>query len=352
MLRVLSLLMALCLAAPASAAETGKVLPPIAGIYHSANPDFSPEEDKVTEGRIARYERWAQKPLVWAYFSDNWITGIHFPAASAAIIRNHGAIPFVRLLARRTEDETCRDRFYSLQKIIDGTFDADLRAYARDVKAFGAPLMMEFGTEVNGNWFQWSGACNGGATTTGYGSPDVADGPERFRDAYRHIVMLFRAEGAGFVTWVFHVNGESAPDKPWNAMAAYYPGDDVVDWIGVSVYGALTPADVRKGYRPSLRSIMDGAYAELAKISTKPMALLEFGVTEYPGKPRWIRNALRDLAARRWPRIIAVSWWNDRYPNGGGDWSNLRVNSSYAALQAYRAGIGRSIFVTGPMISP
>ena len=35
--------------------------------------------------------------------------------------------------------------------------------------------------------------------------PNFPDGPERFRDAYRHIIDLFRKEGVKNITWCFHV---------------------------------------------------------------------------------------------------------------------------------------------------
>jgi hypothetical protein len=350
-MRMLVLFIAFLVAIDATWAASGKVLSPARGIYHSANPDFSSAEDKVSAARIADFERLAGKKIVWAYFSDNWSRGIKFPARSAQIIRNAGRIPFVRILTRRVLELTCADKAYSPQKIIDGRFDAELKAYARAVKAFGPPILMEWGTEANGDWFQWSGACNGGATLNGYGKPNYPDGPERVRDAYRHIVDLFRGEGADFVTWVFHMNGESAPDGAWNRHARYYPGDDYVDWIGVSVYGALTPAEVAQGYTPSFASIMDKAYPELVALSAnKPIALLEFGVTQYSGKAKWLRHTLSQIAAMRWPKIKAISSWNDRWQNADGTFSNLRIDSSPAALAAFKAGVASSVFVTTPAI--
>ena len=43
------------------------------------------------------------------------------------------------------------------------------------------------------------------AKTNGYGDPYFPDGPERFRDAYRHIIDLFRKEDVKNITWCFHV---------------------------------------------------------------------------------------------------------------------------------------------------
>jgi Glycosyl hydrolase family 26 len=340
MLRLLIILV-IAFSSGLAIAGSGKVLAPAKFIYHSANPDFSSSEDAVSAARIASFESLAGKRIVWAYFSDNWLKGITFPRAKADIIRKSGHIPFVRLLSRSTEDQTCADKVYSPAKILAGVYDKQIKAYARAVKAYGGPIMMEWGTEANGDWFQWSGPCNGGAK----------GGPAKVRDAYRRIITLFRGEGAGFVTWVFHMNHESFPAKPWNTYAAYYPGDSYIDWIGVSVYGALTPAEVKAEDTPSFVSKMDLAYPQLASLSRiKPLALLEFEVTQYPGKAKWLRDALKLLAARRWPRIAAISSWNDKWQNPDGTYSNLRLDSSPSAKAAYRNGVASPVFVTVPRI--
>src|SRR5690606_3560391 len=110
---------------------------------------------------------------------------------------------------------------------------------------------------------------NGGGETDEYGDPEIADGPERFRDAYRHIIDLFRNEGANNITWVFHVipsfeaDDTSSSQEAWNNVTNYYPGDDYIDWIGTSVYGSTEPGKEWKAFA----DIMDTAYKELESIS-------------------------------------------------------------------------------------
>lgn len=246
-----------------------------------------------------------------------------------------GTLPFIRLMPRSTFDEGGPDPVYSLQAIANGQFDPQLRQWARDAKSAG-PLLLEFGTEANGDWFPWNGKYNGGA----------GSGPQRFRDAYRHIVGLFRAEGAANVTWFFHVDASGSPRAAWNAMANYYPGDDYVDWLGISAYGAQTPDDDWNTFA----DVMDDGYAELAKVApSKPIALLEFAVTDgYQGgdKPAWIRDAFAAISSGRYPRLKAIAWWNETFENDDGSTSSLRIDSSQAALEAYRQSVANPIFVT------
>jgi hypothetical protein len=81
--------------------------------------------------------------------------------------------------------------------------------------------MIEFGTEVNRSWFPWNATWNGGQSTDQYGDPQAPDGAERFRDAYRGIIDLFRAEGVNNVTWVFHVDATNSSENSWNDIDGY-----------------------------------------------------------------------------------------------------------------------------------
>lgn len=61
----------------------------------------------------------------------------------------------------------------------------------------------------------------------------------------------------------------------------------------------------------------DGAYPELSTISLrKPLAVFEFGVLEDPSqgnKSAWIQGALQSIASVKYPRIKAISYWNEEW---------------------------------------
>lgn len=337
-----------------SSATTPRVrlLPPRIGIYHGAFPDFGPTEDRVSTPSVGRFVRLARKRIMWAYFSNNWFGGIHFPGRAVTAIKRSGAIPFIRLMPRSDWTEDQADRRYRLGAIAEGQFDAELRRWARAAGSTHVPLLVDFACEMNGDWFPWSGKWNGGGVRTGFGDPRLADGPERYRAAYRHVIRLFRAQGARNVTWVFHVNADSTPSEQWNSMRAYYPGDDYIDWIGVSAYGAQTPKDPGE----SFTAVLDRAYQELAAISRrKPLMIAEFGVVEDPAKEnkgRWISTALEAVANRRYPRIKGISYWHSNWQNEDGTYSRMRIDSSSGALAAYRAGISRPTFVARARFAP
>jgi hypothetical protein len=81
---------------------------------------------------------------------------------------------------------------FTVPAIAEGKFDDDLRAWARAAKAFGTPLIVEWGTECNGDWFPWNGKYWAGAGPNGSGDPTKGEGAQRFVGAYRHIVTVMR----------------------------------------------------------------------------------------------------------------------------------------------------------------
>jgi hypothetical protein len=336
-------------------AAPGLVLraPPDHRIYRAAFPDFGGPEDRVNAARIRAFERHSGRPIAWAYFSNNWLGGrVHFPTRDVGVISRAGRTPFVRLMARSGWGRG-GDSNFTLRSIDAGAWDPALTRWCDGARTAGIPLLAEFGTEVNGDWFPWNGRWNGGGRTDGYGDPDLADGPERFRDAFRRIVDICRAEGAVNVTWFFHVDVGGWPRTAWNRIANYWPGARCVDWIGLSDYGPQRPGERWTSFRARL----DRAYGRISALAPhKPIAVLEYGATEDPAHPRakarWIRHAIRDVAAHRWPRIAALSYWHETWRNADGSFSALRIDSSRRSERAYHRGIARQVFTSRPRFGP
>ena len=194
--------------------------------------------------------------------------------------------------------------------------------------------MVEFGTEVNGDWFPWSGSDISGSETDGYGHSNYPDGPER-SSCYRHIFNLFKNYGVDNITWVFHLSAFSEPDGEWNDFKYYYPGDDFVDWIGVSIYGPESAGQPWTSFNATLEDV----YPKLSELSkTKPLAILEFAANSFDSdgedKSYWIKNALSAVIDGKHPRIKAISYWHENWHAG-----HFRIDSSPAVLRAYKEGI-------------
>jgi lysophospholipase L1-like esterase len=283
--------------------------PPEGGLYHGVFPAGTTMPDSDISIQAAdEYRDAVGRPLAWIYFSNEWYLTKAFPRVTAEAIRARGAVPFIRLHMRSQQRQLVADPTYTLERIIAGEFDGDLRAWAEGAKTFGSPLIVQYGTEVNGDWNPWSAKYNGGFSI----------GPERFRMAFRHIVEVMRAEGAGNITWAFHLNGENWPgDEPRNNAGAYYPGDDVVDWIGFSIYQNYGNSD---SLCRDLNALLTAREAELGDTAKrKPLFLFELGTNALSTQCNpsdWTRRTLGDLLRGRWPELHGFSWWDETQRNG------------------------------------
>jgi hypothetical protein len=343
-------------------ATCGKLLAPSSGIYFGANPDFvSPpqelEGDTVTRAAFEDFATLAGRRPVIAGFVQHWFEGLEFPRDKVMTVWRAGAIPYVRMhphagspFGNGTNPPEQYPGPYALQNIIDGRFDAPLRAWAEAARRTNIPLIVEFGDEENADWGPWGGIWNGAGEPTGYGDPTFPDGPERFRDAYRHIVTLFRNEGATNVTWVFHMVEWFAPNRPWESYANYYPGNDYVDWLALSAFGLNILPD---GSLASFEQILStfhapdypGIYSDITSLGPKPLSLMYVGVTPKQGDmAAWISGMFATLKSRRYPRVAMVSWFNSR------DYGS-RLDATPAATQAFQAGSRDALFDAKPRFS-
>ena len=292
-----------------SDAGTRIQVPPDGRLYHGVFPAGSTQPDADISMQAADdYVAAVGRPLAWVYFSNEWYVTKHFPHVTAEAIRARGAVPFIRLHMRSQQRQLIADPVYTLDNINAGMFDADLRTWADEAKAFGTALIVQYGTEVNGDWNPWSAPYNGGYPA----------GPAKFQNAFRHIVEVMRAEGANNITWALHLNGENWPgDNPLNHAGAYYPGDDVVDWIGFSMYQNQGSDLTRCN---DIGALLNAREAELGDVATrKPLFFFELGTNlkATACEPLdWTQTTLDDLLGGRWPEVHGFSWWSETFSDG------------------------------------
>jgi hypothetical protein len=314
-------------------------------IYFGAFPDFGGTEDIVTAQRIEDFEILIEKKPLWAYFSQSWYNGMAYPKKAIEIIDDEGIIPFVRLMPRSTEEQFVKEPKFTMSNIINGQFDKELRQWAKDAKAHDIPLLVDFAVEPNGDWFSWSGIFNGKDTKDSYGDINYYDGAERYRDAYRHIIDIFREEKVYNITWFFHADIYSNPDAEWNQAKLYYPGDNYIDWIGVSLYGPQHP---RENYWDSFSQILEERYKTILEISTKkPIALLEFGVTDnHPmgSKSEWLKDAFETILSGKYINFKAISYWHETWDVEGVD-ASIRIDSSEESLEIFKEYVKNKRFI-------
>ena len=296
---------------------------PATGCYFSS---FTPDGQQV-------FEALAQKEIAIEMFYKGW-NDYHtpdFPTSQCDTIVKNGAIPHI------TWEPWTGTTSYALDRIINGSWDSYIIGYAQMTKMWGKPLFIRLGHEMNGNWYPWGGQGNGGGTLTGFGDPTKPDGPERFVAAFRHVRRLFDSVGVTNVSWIWCPNNYPTPDEAWNAVENYYPGDDVVDWIGFDGYnwGLSQSWSGWVSFYDTFQEIYNKY-----KNSSKPLIIGEFASTEIGGdKAQWIRDAFFYIRFS-FTRIKAITWFNI---NKETDW---RINSSVSSLNAFREKVAADYFLS------
>jgi beta-mannanase len=280
------------------------------GIIHGAMTDMTGYENANAD-LVNAFNNLAGKKIGVAYFSNNWFHGIHFPLEKCNSIRTTGAVPFIRIQNWIREGDKLSDAGpYTHKNIVSGMFDDQLRTYAQAAKSFGTTLLIEYGVEVNGNWFPWS-----------------QEGPGAYKAAYRHIVDLFREEGATNVRWAFHID---ATDN--NNGYKWYPGDDIIEWVGTTCYGD----DDHKGCAGSLQDF----YNRFAAISkTAKLGIFEWGY----GNSTDTTRTLAEIPIK-YPRIKLLQVWNEHVIGDSEEPYDRRINSTPQNLAAYREGIANPVY--------
>lgn len=212
----------------------------------------------------------------------------------------------------------------SLSQIASGAYDSYLAESARIAKSWGGPLMVRLAHEMNGSWYPW-----GGSNAS----------PEAFIAAWRHVVSVFRAEGADNVRWVWSPNVQGGEPARY-PISPYFPGDEWVDYVGLDGYNWGTPV----GRWQSLEEVFAASYAVVTGLSARPVIIAETSSSEIGGdKAAWIRTGFMSTIPQSFPRVSAVVWFDRKKED---DW---RIDSSQASLDAYRAVVDCSIYGgTGP----
>lgn len=201
---------------------------------------------------------------------------------------------------------------YRLSRIAGGDFDGYIASWAEGVKALAYQVPIRFAHEMNGFWYPWCEQANGNR-------------PGDYVAAYRHVHDVFTRAGATNARWVWSPNVSYLGAEPLHRL---YPGDDYVDWAGVSGYYG-TPG--HEGYVPFDR-IFSATFDELRALTGgKPIVVTETGATDAAGlKASWVMDMFVSLPRHR--DLAGVIWFE---AVTGLDY---RVATSETAAKAFRAG--------------
>ncbi len=176
-------------------------------------------------------------------------------------------------------------------------------------------LYLRTGWEFNGDWMPWSAIKN----------------PKAFAGAFRQFVKVFRAASSRF-RFEWNVNCGTTSMNPEDA----YPGDDVVDLIGMDFYWQ-TEWDPKEPI-PAWENAVNRQYGlkwhqTFAKAHGKPTAYSEWGVRGDNASPYVER-------AKAWfeqHHVVYQTYWNSNADYPG----QLSQGQYPAAGETYRARFGK-----------
>ena len=320
----------------------GARLIPASGIWYGVNLDLAHDSPARYSARLQRH------PAVYASFSPvpiGRVDGDHIDQMVEMLLQSGG------MLLLTLEPHS------GLEDITPAVADA-IAARLAGYNARGVMVLLRFAHEMNGSWYSWS------QQPAQYVATFRRVAEAVHRDAPGTAMLWAPNYGGGypFANGRFHA-GTDSTDMPLldtnadgalttrdDPYAPYYPGDDAVDWVGMSLYhwGASYPwgsnevpeagkfASMLEGnYHGSAgdeRALPD-FYADYGERRNKPVGVFETAALHAPGaggadamtmKSNWWRQVYAPELPRRFPRLKMINWFEwDKYEvevDGRVDW--------------------------------
>ncbi|WP_433210769.1 glycoside hydrolase family 26 protein [Dactylosporangium sp. CS-047395] len=204
-----------------------------------------------------------------------------------------------------------------------GRYDELIRERARELKAFGHPVLLRYRWEMdrpNLRAQMWSG--------------------EDYIAAWKYVRNIFVQEGATNASWVWCPTAEGFQN---GSAPSFYPGDDQVDWTCVDVYAGTKYGTIGQLMRPFLEFV--------AKHPSKPVMIGEFGIARSWGtgqRSAWLRDASATFKAN--PQIRAVLYFESDPTDNKGPTNQYMVSDDPDVLGAFRTSLAQDEYYR-PMTS-
>ncbi|MEL7120485.1 MAG: glycosyl hydrolase [Bacteroidota bacterium] len=184
------------------------------------------------------------------------------------------------------------------ERTYNGEFDTVIHQFSQWFKTLDRPVYLRIGYEFDG--------------------PHNEMEPEDYVKAYHHIVDYFRAEGVDNVAYVWH--SYAAPPYKGYSVTDWYPGDDYVDWVALSLF--FQP------YAGPHLNPEGNALVDFAKAHKKPVMLAETNPVngiEKEGTEIWDTWFKNFFTIAYEKNVKAICFINE-------DWTNFNV----AGLESWK----------------
>lgn len=240
-----------------------------------------------------------KNPAVWSVWAD-WGQAANpsaFPTALVDRLASHGTVPLIfwqpvgsgRPPGHPSSpplQEACGTDY---SKIQGGDWDIYIHQWANAAKGHG-PILIRFAHEMDGNWYP-------------YGVGHCTNTALKFRSMWRHVVGIFRADGATNVKFVW------SPGRPVLAAKALYPSSTWVDYVGMTAYNWSQTKGV--AWASLNASVSKSTAGLLTYAADKPWIVAETGAPDEAGQDRaaWITQGY-DAVYRTIPNVKLIVYFD------------------------------------------
>ena len=185
------------------------------------------------------------------------------------------------------------------------------------MRDFRHAVIIGFGHEMNATWYPW-----------GYTHVSAAT----FVGAWRHIVTLFRQDGAENVTWLWTLQADQPGTGP---ITSWWPGANYVTWVGIDGY-YYRPAD-------TFASVFGTTITQVRTFTSKPVLLSETAVGPAVGSAADQIAKIQDLfdGMAKYKTLGLV--WFDKTQHGGVFHQDWRLADNPLAQFSFRKGVRQEL---------
>ena len=175
-----------------------------------------------------------------------------------------------------------------LSDLTEGKYDRQLRSIADALHSYHGEILIRFAHEMElENVYPWG-----------------AREPQQYIAAYRRVHMLLTKNPGANLFWVWSPAG--------NADAAqYYPGSDVVDYVGFTALSAQEVDQRNIGQqRRTFADLMNEKYYR-AIVFGKPLIVAELGISDTADmQVSWMRDMLRAVDDGQYPALRLIIYFS------------------------------------------
>ncbi len=182
----------------------------------------------------------------------------------------------------------------TLSSISGGYYDKQLIKLAKDIKLGEHHVVLRPLHEFNGDWYKWG---------VYFGENKKAD----FIKAWRHIVNVFKREGAPVSFQLNYNRTNAGGNNSLKEFKSLYPGDEYVDMVVISTFNRAFSSPYHRKWM-TFEDEFAGVYSKIIQITDKPIGVAETSSTSYGGdKAQWIYEAF--VSFKKFNKLVEITWF-------------------------------------------